>query len=200
MLLLLLAESPFDIELQLYGEDSAEPTLLDVSSFLYDFNLGYELARLATDPQYEGFGFSHFALYRKGRPLKSEDRLRVVKLSHQSPIELSTIISGATMGVAAIWGVVQIVEKVSNWRLNREKLKEEINKLRRENAASKDIANDRIVSVSSEEESTIRFVQSGAQPLLDGVTNRLSRSPVRIKELQIRVVRRRTEIKKEKEK
>jgi hypothetical protein len=195
MLLLLLADLPFDAQIRVLGQESEQPTLLDVSSFLYDFNLGYELARLATDPRYESFQFSHYALYRKGRPLKDDDRLRVISLSHQSPIDLNTILYGAPLAIGAIWGVVQIVEKISNWRLNREKLQEEIKKLHRENAEPQEISHEKMVAVLTEEECKMRIVQRKAEPLMDGVSRRLSISPVRIKEVEIHIVRRRIEIK-----
>ena len=37
-------------EMRLRGREDDYPTLLEISSFLYDFNLIYEFSRLATDP------------------------------------------------------------------------------------------------------------------------------------------------------
>ena len=57
-----------------------------------DFNLLYEICRLATDPQYGYFHFSNAVCFRNGRPLRDEDRLRVDSLSHKSPLELVTLV------------------------------------------------------------------------------------------------------------
>jgi hypothetical protein len=179
-------EFPFDVRLIVRASESATPTLLDVSGFLYDFNLGYELSRLATDERYDNFRFSNFALFRNGRPLRDEDRLRVSKLSHQSPIELQTVVIGVPAAVGAFWGIVQIVEKISNWRLNREKLEQDIIKLRRENRAAGFDRGDKGVRYDSEDELRRRMIEREAQPLLDGVARRLSKSAVRVNDLEIR--------------
>lgn len=55
--------------LRIRGKEPPEPTLLDVTSFLYDFNLLYEISRLALDPRYEQYRFSRYTYFRKGRPL-----------------------------------------------------------------------------------------------------------------------------------
>lgn len=185
---------PFDAEIKVIGDEESLPTLLDVSAFLYDFNLGYELSRLATDPKYSHFHFSRYALFRNGRPLRNEDRLRIEKLSHSSPIELNTLLWGAPLAIGAIWGIVQIVERISNWKLNRRKLQEEIKKLEWENAArsaenSSKVPNERI-PIYTEEEYVIRIQQRDEAHLIDGVTRRLEASAVRIKEMDIRFSRR----------
>ena len=85
----------------LRGAESQTPTLLDFSGFLYDFNLLYEVSRLATDPAYDGFRFSRYVLYRRGRPLADRDRLRVEKLSQQSPLDLVTLLVAVPTAVGA---------------------------------------------------------------------------------------------------
>src|SRR5215469_5387279 len=135
---LYLGPFPFDphqphFRIRITGPDISYPSLLDVSSFLYDFNLLYEITRLATDPRYDDFRFSNYALFRKGRPLEPRDRLHVEALSERSPLVLVTDLSIVAGAIGALWGVVQIVEKVANASLNRRKLKAEVEKLEREN-------------------------------------------------------------------
>jgi hypothetical protein len=83
--------SESDIELIVQGVEGEEPQFLDVISFLYDWNLLYEIARLATDERYSDVRFTHYLFYRKGRPLRSEDRMRLEFLSHQSPTKFATV-------------------------------------------------------------------------------------------------------------
>jgi hypothetical protein len=199
LLLLLMANIPVDVEIDVLGKEEAMPTLLDISSFLYDLNLGYELSRLATDPSYEHVHFSRYSLFRNGRPLRKQDRLRVKHLSHSSPIQLQTLVWGAPLAIGAVWGLVQIVEKVSNWKLNRRKLEAEIHKLERESLKAADErqhkrptpdSSSQPVPIYSEEEFLLQIQHREAAHLINGVTKRLEKAEVRIAEMQIRFVRR----------
>ena len=124
-------ESYFNIRLTA-GEEPF-PTLVDVTNFLYDFNILYEIARLTTDPAYSDFRFSHFVFYRKGRPLDLSDRLRVQSISLGSPLVIVAVLAAVPAAVGAVWGLVQIADKLTNAPLNRRKLKAEVEKLEREN-------------------------------------------------------------------
>jgi hypothetical protein len=186
----LLLSLPFNVEIDLKGDEKVTPTLLELTNFLYDFNLGYELARLATDPRYEDFRFSRYALYRNGRPLRNQDRLQIERVEHSSPLVLQTVLLGAPAAIGAIWIVVQIAEKVSNWKLNRQKLEEEIKKLQRENMRTSDTSAQRRVPLYSEEEYLFQIENREAKHLIDGVTKRLEKSEVHIQEIEIRFVRR----------
>jgi hypothetical protein len=123
------------LQIALRGDEGQFPLLLDISSFLYDFNLLYEFMRIKMDDRYSGYTFSFHSWNRKNRRLREEDRLRVVHLRHESPIELVTFAFGTSGAVAAVWGVLQIAEKIGNWPLNREILKLQRDKLRKELAA-----------------------------------------------------------------
>src|SRR6266478_531695 len=87
--------------LRLTGSEESFPSLLDVSSFLYDLNLLYEISRLATDPKYRNFSFSNFVFYRRGRPLEGSDRLYVQSLSHGSPIVVVAVVTAVGGGLGA---------------------------------------------------------------------------------------------------
>jgi hypothetical protein len=174
------------VEIHLRAKELEIPTLFQITNFLYDVNLIYELARLATDPRYEDFRFSRYAYFRDGRPLRDEDRLRVFKLTQESPLDL--ILVGAAAGgtvIGGIWGLVQILEKVSTFRLNRQKLQEELIKLRRENEAA-----NRPSHIMDEEEAMARIRTREAIPLVEGVGRRLSGSQVIIEELEVTLTKR----------
>ncbi|MBV9928115.1 MAG: hypothetical protein JOZ96_24060 [Acidobacteria bacterium] len=116
-------------------EEEKFPPLNDVYTFLHDVNLIYEISRVATDPNYD-FSLSELVYSREeglNIHMRDEDRLHVESMSKNSPLELSTLVVAVPAAVGAIWGVVQIIEKVVNFRLNRRKLREEVRRLEREN-------------------------------------------------------------------
>src|SRR5438552_114617 len=73
-----------EFRIAVIGAESNGVTLLDTSIFLYDFNIAYELARLAADDTYAAFQFSFNVWQRNGRPLRRNARLRVVRLREES--------------------------------------------------------------------------------------------------------------------
>lgn len=172
---------------RLVGDTEGAPSLLDVSSFLYDFNLLYEVTRLATDRNYHAFSFTDFVLYRNGRPLTGSDRLHVLALKQESPLLLVAALAGLPTAIGAVWGVVQIVEKIASASLERRKLKAEIEKLERENqdAARSPLEVD---FENPEDFKTVLRIRE-AETYYDNIGDRLERSSVRIKEFTVEVVR-----------
>ena len=67
------------------------PTLISISSYLYDFNLLYEFSRLVVDPKYEGYKFSRFSGYRNAKRVLPDDRLEIESVSIESPIAIIAI-------------------------------------------------------------------------------------------------------------
>jgi len=114
-------ENPFEetgtestVKVRVQTLEPPQPTLLDVSAFLYDFNLLYEVGRLSTDEKYRGARLSHATFYRWGRPIYFEDRLRVESLRHESPIEVSVVlqaVTGAFFSLAGIAGAFLYLRK-----------------------------------------------------------------------------------------
>jgi hypothetical protein len=104
-------------------------TLLDFSSFLYDFTLLHDCAILAVLPNYKEYRFSQYFWYRKGRPLLPEHQLLVRKVSHQSPLLLETVLTATAVTAGAVWAVVQAIDKIKNWRLNRQILTAQLDNL-----------------------------------------------------------------------
>ena len=185
--------SPYESEpfgslllMRLRGGEGGVPSLLDVSSFLYDFNLLYEISRLATDPRYHDFKFSDFVLYRNGRPLAAYDRLLVAELRQESPILLVTAVAGVSTVIGAVWAIVQVVEKILNAPLERRKLRAEVERLERENRPEAPSS----VGVDFERPEQLRTVLRvrEAETYYDNVGGRLERSSVRIKEFEIEVI------------
>jgi len=215
-------ESHFSIRLTA-GEEPF-PTLVDVTNFLYDFNILYEIARLTTDPSYSDFKFSHFVFYRKGRPLNLSDRLRVQSISLGSPLVIVSVLAAVPAAIGAVWGLVQIADKLTNAPLNRRKLRAEVEKLERENLLASPTAHNglaawvkprREIHVQGDEgipegqpperkdqqeksppQSVIEPTEDFRRVLriresetyYDQVANRLERSSVRIRELEIEVI------------
>lgn len=178
-------------------EDERFPRLLDMYTFLHDFNLLYEISRVATDPNYENFPFPQLVTPRvEGlfTHVRDEDRLRVETISKHSPMELVTVLAAVPVAVGAVWGVVQILEKVVNFRLNRKKLREEVRKLERENSQ----AENQLPSADDAENSVFlfenpRFLESrlekrGAIKFYRMVGERLVKAKIQIIEVRVELI------------
>jgi hypothetical protein len=181
------------VRLVLIADPQAQFAASDVGLFLYDFDSLYELARLGLDPSYEEFSFSRFALYRGHRRLKPQDKMQVQALTLGSPLEIATAITvyagaiGAITGV--IWVLVQAVETIYNFRLNRQKLELEVQKLRQELAAHGEVpvlpADEEVPSTSQVREA---LEEREAWEYLEKVKNRLARSPIVLDAFELEVV------------
>jgi hypothetical protein len=119
-------------QIRLRGEEGGYPALIDISSFLYDFNLLYEFSRLVVDPKYVEYKFSRFSSYRNAQRLSSEDRLGVESLHVGSPIEILAIVLAMPSSAGALWAFTQVFEKIANFRINRDILKLQREKLKKE--------------------------------------------------------------------
>jgi len=109
----------------------------------------------------------------------------VDEITKRSPLALVLAIAAATPAVVgAVWGVVQIVEKVSNWRLNRRKLIAEVKKLEA-NAEAKH------AQLTTWNEETFHFLleHRGAIRWYYQVQERLVKSPIKIVKTEIVVKR-----------
>jgi hypothetical protein len=173
------------LQIMLRGKEDDYPPLLDVSAFLYDFNLLYEFARIAIDPNYSNYTFSReYSWNRKNRPLSGSDRLLVDRLQHESPILLIAAVAAVPAAVAAVWGIVQTVEKISNWtvnrdilRLQRDKLREEVAKLQ---VAPQQLPDEQSFRLQLEKREAIYF--------FDRTEQRLRESSIQITEIEVRVL------------
>jgi hypothetical protein len=182
-----------EIEITLIGREEETPDLFDVVNFLYDFNVAYEIARLATDPEHQSFRFSHFVFYRNGRPLRKNERLRLAKLEHGSPTKLVGRLTATSLAVGALWGIVQIYCKIEDHPLEHRKLAAEARKVELEvlELETKNRSYDpayRPHVISNEKEFQDLLLDRGASGYFDQAVKRLEKSPVRIEEIEIRLV------------
>jgi hypothetical protein len=173
-------------EISLRGQDDDYPSLLDVSAFLYDFNLVYEFSRLATDPKYSGYTFSRYSWNRFSRPISAGDRLRVAMLRHESPLLFVGLVAAVPAAVGAVWGLVQIVEKIANLRVNREILILQRDKLKRELL---EVSPDASRVLEDDTWFRHRIESQEAAYFYDRTGKRLEKSSIRITEFEVRVVR-----------
>lgn len=121
-----------NIRMKLVFSEERKPYLLDISSLLYDFELLHDYSLLICAEEYSEYKFSQRFWYRNGRPLRLSHRLRAAKIIKDSPLTVELIIAGVVASSGALWTLAQIIGKITNWRLNRKKLKLEIEKLERE--------------------------------------------------------------------
>lgn len=117
-------------------EDPKVTHLGNVGLFIYDLDSLYELIRLTVDPNYFDYKLSRFSLYRNGRPINKNDQLNVSSISLNSPLVITgniAIYAGTVSAVlGSFWLFIQILDKISNFRVNHEKNKLELIKLRKE--------------------------------------------------------------------
>lgn len=115
--------------LRLRFAEGQSPFLEDVSRLLYDLTLANDLAVILSYRDYSDYRFTRFFWFRGQRRVFRHHRLRAVTISKRSPLVLEV---AAVVG--AVWALIQIVEKVQNWKLNKQKLKLEFEKLQGESA------------------------------------------------------------------
>lgn len=176
-----LTEGPY-LRIKVRGQEDKFPTLLDVSSFLYDFNLLYELLRLAVDDRYADYRFNNrFSGYRDSRRLDDEDRLHVVRLQHESPIYFDLIVSATSGAFVAVAGLLY---KVLSPR-EREKRKLEIEKLRLEVENARD---QRAIRSLDQNVITMQIKSREAEYIVDRTTRRLEGNPVKVREIEVEIV------------
>jgi len=175
-------------KIHLKGEEDDYPLLLDVSTFLYDLNLLYEISVLATSNKYYEFNFSSFINQRNGRPLQKVDRLSVKSLKHQSPIDIVLTVSTTAAAIGGIWGLVQVVEKIVNMPLSRRKLKAEVEKLELENAEKAELR--RQLAFEEPEKLELEMKNRNADTYFNNTAKRLEKSKIRIREIEVEIERR----------
>jgi hypothetical protein len=79
--------------------------LEEVTKFLYEFNLLYEMSRLVVDPRYEAYKITQATSSRVVNRLWANDKLYLEKLSVNSPLDLNLILNATEVALTAI-GVV----------------------------------------------------------------------------------------------
>jgi hypothetical protein len=169
-----MKESVMDVRLRLMFREEDRPFLLDVSSLFYDFELLHDFSLILCAEDYQAYRFSRYFWYRYGRPIKADHKLRVVRIVKESPLTIELVIAGIVAGSGALWILIQAIEKIRNWGLNREKLKLEVKKLRMEN--------DKL-QLELEQKAKER----DAHYILGPLVRRLERIPMKLVDIEISV-------------
>jgi hypothetical protein len=183
-------DSPFprSVVIRLTADVPDPASIAEVGLFLYDLDSLYEVLRLGLDSRYKDYRFSRFSLYRNGRPMAHEDKMRVKTIGLGSPLEVMAVIAagaGAAGAIAAtVWTVAQTIDKIYNLRLNHQKLQLEVDKLRREEAQ----ARLPLLFPRKEFDSEAALRKRNATEPLDALVRRLQESPLRVTDVDIRVV------------
>jgi hypothetical protein len=165
------------LAIQIEGKEHL-PTLQEVSNFIYDLNLVYEISRIATDPHYERYVFSRFTWNRTGRNLRDTDRLYVTSLRLGSPFLLETIIGLTAVAIGGPWGLVQMAEAIADWKPNREIRRLELDELRRKSRFA-----------MQPEELPRKLAERGAWEYYERSVKRLGDNEIKITDLRFRIER-----------
>jgi hypothetical protein len=94
-------------------------------------------------------------------------------ISKQSPLFLEIVVGAC----ASLWALLQIIDKVTNWNLNREKLRLEVQKLHRENLLKR---------LELDEKYETRLQQRQAKQIEQNLVKRLSSSEFNLIDLNVR--------------
>lgn len=164
-----------NVRMKLVFEDIEKPRLLDITSLLYDFELTHDLSLLLTAEEYSDYRFSRYFWFRNGRPLKSNHRLRAVRIEKLSPLTVELLVASVAVTSGALWTFAQIIEKVTNWKLNRQKLRLEVQKLEREERRYQESSNNLREKVE----------ERGAAWILGSLIGRLEDNPLNLVDIEI---------------
>lgn len=150
------------------------PELLSLSSLLYDIGLAHDLSVILSYDKYAGTNLTPpYFYYRNRRRIAPEHQARAGRVLKNSPLFLEVALGA----IGGIWVLVQILDKVSTWRLNREKLKLEIRKLGYEADLKQLELGDQLVE---------RVRSYEAEQALERIVHRLERSEFHLTDLSIR--------------
>jgi hypothetical protein len=92
-------------QISVRGTEGGNLPLEEVTKFLYEFNLLYEMSRLVVDPRYEAYKITQATSSRVVNRLWANDKLYLEKLSVNSPLDLNLILNATEVALTAI-GVV----------------------------------------------------------------------------------------------
>lgn len=84
------------------GTEGDNLPLEEVTKFLYEFNLLYEMSRLVVDPRYEAYKITQATSSRVVNRLWANDKLYLEKLSVNSPLDLNLILNATEVALTAI--------------------------------------------------------------------------------------------------
>lgn len=116
------------VPVRLIFREDESPFLLDLSSLLYDLELLHDFSIILSFDEYSNYQFTQYFWNRNGRPLQEDQRIRLRLIQMRSPLTLELALGAP----AALLAFIKAVEMVANWRLNRQKLRLELENLESE--------------------------------------------------------------------
>lgn len=153
--------------------------LSDLSSLLYDVDLLNDCVALASIEEYHDFTFSSNFFYRNARPIKVDHKLHLDTISRNSPIIIELIVPLAAAVLGVPWLLLQAFEKIRNWRLNREKLELEVQKLKLDTQLLNIENLERILNLND------RLNQRNANNVFEGLNKRFDKGNLIATDLEI---------------
>jgi hypothetical protein len=199
-----------DFEMYLRGTHDASITLFDLTNFLFDLNIGYEIVRLATDPKYDEFKFSHHVYYRKGRPLRRADRIQVVSFRVESPLDITIAIPNSAYGYLGVVGIIFLVGQITTITAKVLRAYFDASKARSDARAATAKADMAELELRKAREERVRKVEPlvgidqrteellmtelerrHAAKFFEGIEKRIQETPIMIEDIKVRIRRRR---------
>lgn len=196
----------------LRGLDRGTPSVLDFSRFLYQTTVLYEISRLVADPRYSDYRFPHYTFAPQRSRLQPPDRLAVASVRRQSPWELVTFLSANPYGLVSVGLFVMMLgkglnysldalkkaveiwkgtEEARNARLDRRETVLRIEKLEREEAATRQTqAQVQREANAIIQESDVLYERRKALRFRNRSINTLRRLGFKATDLDVRIVRR----------
>lgn len=162
------------IKIKFVFSEEQYPHLLEISSLLYDFELLHDFSLILCAEEYSKYTFSRYFWFRNGRPIKHSQKLRLAKIVKESPLTIELILAAVTAFSGAFWIFVQALEKIGNWKLNRTKLKQEIERLKLDNQLKR-IDLEQIMH------------EKGANSVLETLLKRLESNPITLMDVDIKL-------------
>ena len=153
--------------------------ILDFTSLLYDFELLHDLAVISSLPDYSEYKLSRFFWYRWGRDIKPNHKLKLKEISYSSPLILEILV-GVSIAIPLLWVLVQAAEKISNWRLNRRKLRLEVEKL--ESEARQTGYKEYLLRVQVEKAIQRKELEESTR---NSIVKRLGKNPLKLTQLSV---------------
>jgi hypothetical protein len=164
---------------------------LELSSFLFDINRLYAVAFRAEQYPYE-IDETRFRGYGRGSfRVPKQQQLDVSRIRFESPgfLILSTALTAATV----VWMVIQIIDKVSLWPLQKAKLQLEIRKLQSETGLERETVLEPDKSPGGRrriQELEDRIDPILALPVTQGAITQLSANPLKPTDLTVEIAHR----------
>lgn len=172
---------------RLHFEAPRYPTFLSVSSLFNDLLLAHDLAVLLSYPEYRDYPFGPQFWLPHGRPIAPDHQVRTHSITKHSPLDIGLVIAA----IGAIWAFVQLLDKVSNWQLNRQKLELDLIKAKQDIVKNnQEIALKELETMEKSASLQQVIQERNAEQIFIPLTTRLGESDIRLRDLELRSGRR----------